>query len=41
MEGKVVAVKKKTIRVVLPSLGYMMTAEIERENVKVVKRGVF
>jgi transcription antitermination factor NusG len=33
MEGNVISVKKKSIRVLLPSLRFFMTAEIEIENV--------
>lgn len=32
MEGDVVEVKHKTVKVLLPSLGFAMTAEIEKEN---------
>jgi len=34
MEGKVVEVKHKSVRVLLPSLGYAMVAEIEKSNVE-------
>jgi transcription antitermination factor NusG len=33
MEGSVISVKKKTLKVLLPSLRFFMTAEIEIENV--------
>jgi transcription antitermination factor NusG len=33
MEGNVISVKKKSVRVLLPSLRFFMTAEIEIENV--------
>ena len=36
-EGQVIKVKNKTVKVVLPSLGYMMTAEVELNNVEVVR----
>lgn len=32
-EGNVMEVKSKTVRVVLPSLGYAMVAEVEKSNV--------
>ena len=36
MEGKVVEVKHKTVRVLLPSLGYAMIAEIDKTNIEKV-----
>jgi transcription antitermination factor NusG len=36
-EGNVIAVKSETVKIILPSLGYMMTAEVEKVNVKVVR----
>ena len=36
LEGQVVALKNKTVKVVLPSLGYMMVAEVEAGNVEVI-----
>jgi transcription antitermination factor NusG len=36
MEGKVVNVKNKTVRILLPSLGYCMLAEVESFNVKII-----
>jgi transcription antitermination factor NusG len=36
-EGKVIEVLDKTIRVLLPSLGYIMVAEIPKSHVEVVK----
>lgn len=33
-EGSVIAVKSKTVKIVLPSLGYMMIAEVEKANVE-------
>jgi transcription antitermination factor NusG len=35
-EGKVIAIKNKTVKIVLPSLGYMMIAEVEKTNVRVI-----
>ncbi|MDB5119087.1 MAG: NusG antitermination factor [Sphingobacteriales bacterium] len=35
-QGEVIAVKKKTIKVLLPKLGYLMYAEIETDNVEVI-----
>jgi hypothetical protein len=37
MEGQVLSIKSKTIKVALPSLGYMMYAEVETSNVEVTK----
>jgi transcription antitermination factor NusG len=37
LDGQVLSIKNKTIKVVLPSLGYMMFAEIETANVEVVQ----
>lgn len=36
-EGHVVSIKNKTVKVILPSLGYWMHAEIEIANVKVIQ----
>jgi len=36
-EGKVIEVLDKTVRVLLPSLGYVMVAEIPKSHVEVVK----
>lgn len=36
MEGKVIALKSKTIKIMLPSLGYMMQAEVNVENVRII-----
>ncbi len=35
-EGKVASVMTKTVKVLLPSLGYMLLAEVEKINVKVL-----
>lgn len=35
-EGNVVAIKNNTIKIILPSLGYLMTAEVQKSNVEVV-----
>lgn len=37
-QGQVVAVKGKKVRLILPSLGYMMSAEIETEKIEVLRR---
>ncbi len=37
LEGHVLTIKNKTIKVALPSLGYMMYAEVETTNVKVIQ----
>ncbi len=36
MEGQVLAIKNRYIKVALPSLGYLMVAEVESENVRVL-----
>jgi len=36
-EGNVIAVKSTSVKISLPSLGYMMIAEVEKANVEVVK----
>lgn len=36
LEGKVMSVRSNTVKVALPSLGYMMCAEVETANVKVI-----
>jgi transcription antitermination factor NusG len=35
-KGQVVAVKNKMIKIILPSLGYMMCAEVEMQNVEII-----
>lgn len=40
LEGQVLSVKNKTVKVVLPSLGYMMFAEVETANVEVIVRTI-
>ena len=37
-EGKVIEVKNKTVKIVLPSLGYMMSAEVETFKVEVINQ---
>jgi len=37
MEGQVLSLKNKTVKVALPSLGYMMYAEVESSNVEVLR----
>lgn len=36
-KGQVVSVKNKTVKVILPSLGYMMHAEVETANVELIR----
>ena len=36
-EGKVVSINTKIVKVILPSLGYMMCAEVDTANVKLIK----
>ena len=38
LEGKVTALKSRTVKVLLPSLGYMMHAEIETNNLIVISQ---
>jgi len=35
-EGQVIDVKNNTVKIILPSLGYMMVAEVEKTNIKVI-----
>jgi len=35
-EGNVIAIKSETVKIALPSLGYMMIAEIEKSNLKII-----
>ena len=35
-EGRVVSVKNKTVKISLPSLGYIMAAEVETGNVEII-----
>ncbi|MEI6946703.1 UpxY family transcription antiterminator [Paraflavisolibacter sp. H34] len=37
-EGQVVAVQSRSVKVILPSLGYAMTAEVEVTNVEVIRK---
>ena len=37
LEGHVLAVKNRTVKVALPSLGYLMFAEVETSNVEVIQ----
>lgn len=39
-EGEVISVKSKTVKIALPSLGYLMYAEVERTNVEVIPRAI-
>ena len=39
-EGQVFSVTKKTVKVMLPSLGYCMKAEVEINNVKVIQETI-
>jgi transcription antitermination factor NusG len=36
-EGKVISINSKTVKMILPSIGYQMCAELETVNVKVIK----
>jgi transcription antitermination factor NusG len=35
-EGNVIAVKSKTVKIALPTLGYMMIAEVDKTSIKLV-----
>jgi transcription antitermination factor NusG len=35
-EGKVVGIKSRTVKVLLPSLGFALVAELEKQNVQVI-----
>ncbi|HTL08796.1 MAG TPA: UpxY family transcription antiterminator [Chitinophagaceae bacterium] len=37
-KGQVLSVKNKTVKVILPSLGYMMHAEVETSNVEIISK---
>ena len=37
LEGNVMEVKSKSVKIVLPSLGYAMVAEVEKTNVEVLR----
>jgi transcription antitermination factor NusG len=39
-EGQVISVKNKTVKIMLPSLGYWMHAEVETSNVKVIQENI-
>jgi transcription antitermination factor NusG len=39
-EGNVIAVRNRTIKIALPSLGYVMVAEVEKQNVEVIVKQV-
>lgn len=39
-EGVIVAEKRNTVKVMLPTLGYMMYVEVGKENLRLVKRAV-
>jgi transcription antitermination factor NusG len=36
-EGNVIGIKSNTVKIVLPSLGLLMVAEVEKTNVEIVK----
>jgi transcription antitermination factor NusG len=39
--GNVMEVKNSTVKIVLPSLGYMMIAEVDRSNVQIINYEMF
>jgi transcription antitermination factor NusG len=40
-EGQIMSVKRRTVKVSLPSLGYMMNAEVETADVEVMHRSLY
>ena len=36
-EGQVIALKNRSVKIILPSLGYMMVAEVDAINIEVIK----
>ena len=40
-EGKVVAFKSNSVKITLPSLGYLMHVEIETANVKIIRENIY
>lgn len=38
--GQVIAVKSKSVKIILPSLGYMMSAEVELDKVEVISNSL-
>jgi len=39
-EGQVLSTKNKTLKIYLPSMGYLMYAEIESSNVEVITKTI-
>ncbi|MGZ8549558.1 MAG: UpxY family transcription antiterminator [Chitinophagaceae bacterium] len=39
-EGQVIGLKNKTVKIILPSMGYMMCAEVEMINVELIRQGL-
>ena len=37
MQGEIQEIKKSTVKVYLPSLGYMLMAEIEKSNIEIIR----
>ena len=37
-EGRIMGIKNKSVKIILPSLGYMMIAEIETINIEVIEK---
>jgi transcription antitermination factor NusG len=37
LEGQVIAVRNKTVKIILPSLGYQMVAEVSADNLEVIR----
>jgi transcription antitermination factor NusG len=40
-EGQIMSVKRRTVKVSLPTLGYMMNAEVETADVEVMQRSLY
>ena len=39
-EGQIVSIKNKTVKILLPSLGYLMYVEIETSKIKIIRENV-
>lgn len=40
-QGQVISIKSKTVKIILPSLGYMMHAEVDATNVEPLQKATF
>lgn len=39
-EGQIISVKNKSVKIILPALGYLMYVELEMSNVKIIREGI-